>query len=69
MARKIYRSSPVTKSLLERLVEVDMVVKNGNTYKITDPVLERWCRFMFANIEFDKTPSIDELKQLGGVLE
>lgn len=39
IARKIFRSAPVTKSLLSRLIEVDLISKSDNLYSIHDPVL------------------------------
>lgn len=39
IARKIFRSAPVTKSLLSRLIEVDLISKSDNLYTIPDPVL------------------------------
>ncbi|MEK6808154.1 MAG: hypothetical protein AABY14_00540 [Nanoarchaeota archaeon] len=39
IARKIFRSAGVTKSLLTRLIEVDIISKSDNLYSIPDPVL------------------------------
>ncbi len=39
IAKKIFRSAPVTKSLLSRLIEVDLISKSDNFYSIPDPVL------------------------------
>ena len=39
IAKKIFRSAPVTKSLLSRLIEVDIITKSDNLYSINDPVL------------------------------
>lgn len=38
LARKIYRPAPITKSLVERLMEVDLLIKDNNRYRIADPV-------------------------------
>ncbi|KHO51122.1 MAG: ATPase [archaeon GW2011_AR11] len=46
IARKIYRSAPVTKSLLERLMAVDAVEKRGKVFAISDPVLGLWLRMI-----------------------
>lgn len=67
VARRIYRSSPVTKSLLERLVEVDMITKTDNTFDFTNPVLKQWCKLMFSNIEFDEIPDEKTLTEAGGL--
>ena len=67
IARLVYRSGPVTKSILERLVEVDLVTKTGSTFDFTNPVLKQWCMLMFRNIEFSETPDEKTLKELGGL--
>jgi len=51
ISRKIYRSAPVTKSLLERLVEVDLIVKHENMYSFSNPVLRTWFRFVSVGLE------------------
>ena len=61
LARKIYRSSPVTKALLERLMEVDLVFKEDKLFKFGSPLLRAWCSLMFANIDFDQVPGKEEL--------
>lgn len=68
IARLIYRSGPVTKSLLERLMEVDLIVKRDGTFDFANPVLKLWCRMMFSNVEFNETPDEDSLAKLGGLL-
>lgn len=50
IAKKIYRSSPVTKSLLERLMEVDLVKKDEKLFTFISPVLRLWCKMYFLNI-------------------
>jgi hypothetical protein len=67
IARLIHRSGPVTKSLLERLIEVDLIAKDGNTFDFANPVLKTWCRLMFSNIEFNEIPDEKSLEQ-GGLL-
>lgn len=54
ISRKIYRSAPVTKSILERLVLVDLVVKEENKYLFANPVLRKWLRLVSVGLEFDK---------------
>jgi len=65
VARLIYRSGPVTKSLLERLVEVDLITKAENTFDFSNQVLKLWCRLMFSDIEFDGTPDREQLRSAG----
>lgn len=42
IGRKIYRSSPVTKNLLNRLVEVDLVVQEGSVYSFANKLLKEF---------------------------
>ncbi|MBW2965200.1 hypothetical protein KY363_07115 [Candidatus Woesearchaeota archaeon] len=65
IARMIYRSGPVTKSLLERLVEVDLIRKTDNTFDFSNPVLKEWCRLMFTGIEFSEIPDEQVLVEIG----
>ena len=44
IARKIYRSAPLTKSILERLMAVDAIEKRGKVFVVSDPVLGLWLR-------------------------
>ncbi|MBT7903129.1 hypothetical protein HN587_04630 [Candidatus Woesearchaeota archaeon] len=50
IARQVYRSGPVTKSLLERLMEVDIIKKEGKVFVFATPLLKIWCKLMFNNI-------------------
>ncbi len=68
VARRIYRSGPVTKSLLERLVEVDLVVRKDCTFDFANPVLKLWCRLMFSGVEFSETPDEKTMSGFGGLL-
>ena len=68
IARLIYRSGPVTKSLLERLIEVDLIEKSGNTFDFANPVLKQWCRIFFEGIEFNEIPDEKTLEDIGGLL-
>jgi hypothetical protein len=65
LARQVYRSGPVTKSLLERLIEVDLITKTDSTFDFTNPVLRLWCNAMFNDIEFNVIPDENTLKQRG----
>ncbi len=44
IARKIYRSAPVTKSLLAQLVAIGLVEKKGKTFALRDRLLAQWLR-------------------------
>ena len=56
IAKKIYRSAPVTKSILERLMEVDVIYKKDNKFYFTDNVLRVWLKLISHGYEFDDIP-------------
>ena len=56
IAKKIYRSAPVTKSILERLMEVDVIYKKDNKFYFTDNVLGVWLKLTSHGYEFDDVP-------------
>ncbi len=56
IARKIYRSAPVTKSILERLMDVDIIYKKDNKFYFADNVLRLWLKLTSQGYEFDDVP-------------
>ena len=56
IAKKIYRSAPVTKSILERLMEVDIIYKKDNKFYFADNVLRLWIKLISHGYEFDEAP-------------
>jgi len=48
ISRKIYRSSPVTQSLLLRLISVGLVAKSNGRYSFSNPVLKEWAKHYFS---------------------
>lgn len=54
ISKKIYRSAPVTKSLLERLILVDLITKQDGNYSITNSVLEKWVKLVFRGIDTEQ---------------
>ena len=56
IAKKIYRSAPVTKSILERLMEVDIIYKKGNKFYFAENVLRLWLKLTSHGYEFDEVP-------------
>ena len=56
IARKIYRSAPVTKSILERLMDVDIIHKKDNKFYFSDNVLRLWVKLTSQGYEFDNVP-------------
>ncbi len=60
IARKIYRSAPIAKSMLERLIAVDAIEKRGKTFFVTDPVLRMWLKAMAEGREVEHCSDVDE---------
>ncbi|MEK6946458.1 MAG: hypothetical protein AABX32_02525 [Nanoarchaeota archaeon] len=56
IAKRIYRSAPVTKSILERLMEVDVIYKKDNKFYFADNVLRVWLKLTSHGYEFDDVP-------------
>lgn len=56
IARRIYRSAPVTKSILERLMEVDIIYKKDSKFHFSDNVLRLWVKLTSHGYEFDDVP-------------
>ncbi len=56
IARRIYRSAPVTKSILERLMDVDIIYKKDNKFYFADNVLRLWLKLVSQGYEFDDIP-------------
>lgn len=56
IAKKIYRSAPVTKSILERLMEVDIIYKKDNKFYFADNILRLWLKLTSHGYEFDDIP-------------
>ncbi len=56
IAKRIYRSAPVTKSILERLMEVDIIYKKDNKFYFADNVLRLWVKLTSHGYEFDDIP-------------
>lgn len=56
IAKRIYRSAPVAKSILERLMEVDIIYKKDNKFYFSDNVLRLWVKLVSHGYEFDDVP-------------
>lgn len=68
ISRKIYRTAPVTKSLLERIMQVGMISKVENKYQFSNAILKQWLRLVHSGLEFDDIPSDEILRQAEEVL-
>ena len=68
IAKRVYRSAPVTKSILERLMDVDIIYKKDSKFYFSDNVLRLWLKLISQGYEFDDVPDdkiLDEVaKQL-----
>ncbi|MBI2559150.1 hypothetical protein HYW20_07560 [Candidatus Woesearchaeota archaeon] len=56
IAKRIYRSAPVTKSIIERLMEVDIIYKKDNKFYFSDNTLRLWLKLTSHGYEFDELP-------------
>ncbi len=66
IAKKVYRSAPVTKSILERLMDVDIIYKKDNKFYFADNVLRIWLKLTSQGYEFDDVPDdkiLDEISR------
>ena len=57
ISKKIYRSAPVTKSILERLMQTDVIYKKDNKFCFSDKTLQLWLKMISRGYEFDEIPS------------
>ena len=64
ISRKLYRSAAVTKSLITRLVEVDLVVQDGRLFRFNDPILKFWFRNFVQGNEFENEPDKNTMKKI-----
>ena len=64
VAKKIYRSAPVTKSVIERLMDVDVIYKKNNKFYFSDDVLRLWLKLTSAGYEFDSVPDDKTLDEV-----
>ena len=61
IAAKIYRSGPVTKSIVDRLVDVNLIVKNGKLFSFNDVLMKYFVLNIFVldnELDFDYDKSI-----------
>ena len=67
IASRIYRSAPVTKALLERLIASDIIYKKDGRYYFYDSVLRLWLKLIAIGYEIDDEISeekFDEVRKL-----
>ena len=56
IARFIKRDNGVTRNMLERLIGIDLIVKENKRYYFRDPVFRYWIMNVYEGIEFDAIP-------------
>lgn len=56
IAHSIKRENGVTRNMLERLVDIDLIVKDNNLYYFRDPVFRYWIMNVYEGVEFDSMP-------------
>ena len=56
IARFIKRDNGVTRNMLERLISIDLIVKENKRYYFRDPVFRYWIMNVYEGIEFDAMP-------------
>jgi hypothetical protein len=66
ISRRLYRSSPVTKNLLARLMDVDLIRLDDKKFSFSDQILRYWVKNVFNGLEFEN--EIDE-KVLGKLVK
>lgn len=58
ISSKIFRSSPVTKNLLMRLIEVDLIVQEGSLYSFSNKLLREFVKNISSGKEFDNMEDV-----------
>lgn len=64
LSRRLKRATGVTRNLLNRLLEVDLVVQREGAFDLRDPVLKIWLAYFYAGVELLAVPRQEILEQL-----
>ncbi|MBS3158086.1 hypothetical protein J4206_02240 [Candidatus Woesearchaeota archaeon] len=64
VSRGIFRSAGVTKNLVERLVKVDLLVKEAGRFRFNDSVLKYWFKNFVSGNEFEEIPGKNEIRNI-----
>lgn len=64
IAREIYRSAPITKAMIERLIEVDLIFKKDSRFYFSDSILQLWLKLTSQGYDFDFIPTDKELEDI-----
>jgi AAA+ ATPase superfamily predicted ATPase len=64
LSHRLKRATGTTRNLLNRLIEVDLVVQRDDTFDLRDPVLKVWLGYFHAGVELLTMPRREILEQL-----
>ena len=64
LASELKRSTGQTRTLLHRLMEVDLITQDGDLYDFRDPVMKLWAAYYYQGIELPVIPRQQVLSQL-----
>lgn len=64
LARRLRRSTGQTRTLLRRLMEVDLIVQQGDLYDFQDPIMKLWAAYYYQGLELPAVPRQQVLEQL-----
>jgi len=64
VAREIYRSAPITKAMIERLVVVDLISKKDSKFYFEDSILQLWVKLTAEGYDFDFVPEDNVLEDI-----
>lgn len=64
LARRLKRPTGQTRTLLRRLMEVDLVTQQGTLYDFRDPVMKLWAAYYYQGLELPAVPRQQILDQL-----
>ncbi|MBU4320802.1 MAG: restriction endonuclease, partial [Nitrospinae bacterium] len=64
ISRAIKRKEGTTRNMLERLCDIDLIVKEAKLYYFRDPVLRYWIMNVYEGVEFDALPGKKVLEDM-----
>ncbi|MCG2737609.1 MAG: AAA family ATPase [Candidatus Methanoperedenaceae archaeon] len=64
ISRAIKRKEGTTRNMLERLCDIDLIVKEDKLYYFRDPVLRYWIMNVYEGVEFDALPGKKVLEDM-----
>jgi hypothetical protein len=64
LSRLLKRPTGQTRTLLRRLMEVDLVTQQGNLYDFRDPGMKLWAAYYYQGLELPAVPRKEILDQL-----